>query len=288
MIKKTEEISLELLEDPIASGRTAEIYEWKEGYILKLFYKCFPLNDVEHEARIADVVLRAGLPVPAVGKIIKINGRYGLVYERVRGISMMETLVSKPWTVIQYARILAELQVNLHKVGGIRDLPSQHERLRKKILFAEKLPSDLRKLVLQALEEFPEGNMLCHGDFHPGNILMIGKKAMVIDWLDCTCGNPLADVARSTIITLGACIQTSNPFMKAFFRIFHAAYIHHYFSICPNGEHEYRLLLPVVAAARLSENIPELQKWLIAEAQKIDGKCFKQIRKNFNNRRKTK
>jgi hypothetical protein len=40
-----------------------------------------------------------------------------------------------------------------------------------------------------------------------------------------------------------------------------------YFSLRPGGESEYSRWLPIVAAARLSENIPELEKWLVAQAE---------------------
>jgi uncharacterized protein (TIGR02172 family) len=260
-------MSVKSLGNPIALGRTAEVYAWKEGYVLKLFHEWFPSGEVEYEARIAGVVQEAGLPAPAAGEVVEIDGRYGLVYERVIGASMTEALVSRPWTVGQSARVLAELQAGMHRVEGVRDLPSQHERLREKIRAAEKLSPDLREAVLKALEQLPQGNRLCHGDFHPGNVLMTGEGALVIDWIDATRGNPLADVARSTIILMGAAAsdQISNPFMKAFARLFHAAYVRHYFSLCPGGEHEYRHWLPIVAAARLSENIPELERWLVAQ-----------------------
>ncbi|MFH2104277.1 MAG: hypothetical protein ABIJ39_13065 [Chloroflexota bacterium] len=80
------------------------------------------------------------------------------------------------------------------------------------------------------------------------------------------------DVARTTIITLGAAnsAQISNPVMKAFVRLFHAAYLRQYFKLCPGGEAEYQRWLPIVAAARLSEEIPEVERWLIAEAQKLE------------------
>ena len=69
---------------------------------------------------------------------------------------MMEALLSKPWTVIKYARVLAELQANIHMVEEVMDLPSQHERLRRKIQVAEKLSPDLRECALEFLEELPE------------------------------------------------------------------------------------------------------------------------------------
>lgn len=74
------------LGEPIAVGRTAEIYEWGEGQILKLFRDWFPAHSVQNEARNARAVHAAGSPVPAVGEVIEINGRLRLIYERVEGI----------------------------------------------------------------------------------------------------------------------------------------------------------------------------------------------------------
>jgi hypothetical protein len=51
-------------------------------------------------------------------------------------------------------------------------------------------------------------------------------------------------------------------------RLFHARYVRHYLALRPGGEAEYGRWLPVAAAARLSENIPELETWLIAQAEK--------------------
>jgi len=54
---------------PVAQGRTAEVYLWKEGWIIKLFHEWFPGEAVRYEAQIARTVHEARLPVPAVGKV---------------------------------------------------------------------------------------------------------------------------------------------------------------------------------------------------------------------------
>ena len=41
------------LGDPIALGRTAEVYAWEEGQVLKLFHDWVPTDQVEYEAHIA-------------------------------------------------------------------------------------------------------------------------------------------------------------------------------------------------------------------------------------------
>jgi len=104
---------------------------------------------------------------------------------------------------------------------------------------------------------------------HPGNILLTARGEVTIDWVDATCGNPLADVARTSIIMMGAAnsTQITNPLMKAYIRLFHAVYLRHYFTLCPGGEQEYRRWLPIVAAARLSEGIPEVETWLLAQVR---------------------
>jgi Ser/Thr protein kinase RdoA (MazF antagonist) len=35
---------------------------------------------------------------------------------------------------------------------------------------------------------------LAHGDFHPGNVMLVGDRAVIIDWSDAAIGNPLVDL----------------------------------------------------------------------------------------------
>lgn len=160
-------MSIESLGPPLALGRTAEIYHWKEGHILKLFREGCPLNAIEHEARVSRLVCQAGLPAPAVEERIEINGRYGLVYERINGRPMLQTLMSRPWALSQYARLLAELQVEIHRIEALPGLPSQHQRLRERIQAAGILPLELRKTVLQMLENLPRGKAVMSRRFSP-------------------------------------------------------------------------------------------------------------------------
>jgi tRNA A-37 threonylcarbamoyl transferase component Bud32 len=254
---------------PIAYGRTAEIYAWQEGQVLKLFYDWFGLSAIEYEAHIARAVHASGLPVPAVGEILRVNGRNGLVYQRVNGEHMYDTLKRRPWLGNQYARRMAELHVKMHASTIQVDIPAQRQRLVHKIQGAATLPDQLRIKALAALESMPDGDCLCHGDFHPGNILLTPQGEIIIDWIDATRGNPLSDLARTTILLCGAAesSQIRNILEKAYLKTIHAEYIRHYFKLHPGGEQEYKRWLPIVAAARLSENIPELEKWLVAQAE---------------------
>ncbi len=258
---------------PIALGRTAEIYAWQPGTILKLFFNWFGLENIEYEARIARAIHASGLRVPAVQELVRVNERNGLVYERAQGQAMWEVLARAPRSGPRYARRMAELHAQMHASAPLMELPAQRERLLNKIQLASSLSAELRAKILTTLEKLPDGEQVCHGDFHPGNILVAPRSETIIDWIDATRGNPLADLARTSIIALGAAetSQTANAEQKAFVRTFHAAYLRNYFKLRPGGQAEYQRWLPVIAAARLSENIRELEKWLLAQAAQAAG-----------------
>ena len=261
--------TLTLSAPPIAYGRTAEIYAWGDEQVLKLFYDWFSREDIEYEARIGRAVHASGAPAPAVGELVRVNGRNGLLYQRIAGETMFVHLQRKPWRVLAYARQMAALLSTLHRSSLAMDIPAQRTRLEHKLQDAQALPDSLRQKALEALEGLPDGNSICHGDLHPGNILLAAGSGTIIDWIDATRGNPLADLARSSILALGAAAssQIPNPGLKVFVRIFQAAVVREYFRFNPGGEAEYQRWLPVVAAARLSEQIPEIESWLISQAQ---------------------
>jgi Ser/Thr protein kinase RdoA (MazF antagonist) len=158
---------------------------------------------------------------------------------------------------------MAELQAEIHRKSVPSELPSQRQTLARSITRAGGLPGSIRSGALATLERMPDGDRLCHGDFHPGNILMTPGGGIVIDWIDATSGRPMADLARTTVIAAGAVAgQLDDALQKLVVRIFHSSCIRWYFRIRPGGEDEYRRWLPIVAAARMAENIPGLEGWL--------------------------
>src|SRR5512133_1656260 len=108
-------MNMKTLSTPIAEGRTAEVYAWDDKHILKLYRDWCPPAWVEYEARIASAVYDAGIPSPAAGDIIDVNERRGLIYERIDGISMLQDMNARPWTMFKHARTLAELHVQIHE-----------------------------------------------------------------------------------------------------------------------------------------------------------------------------
>jgi uncharacterized protein (TIGR02172 family) len=255
----------------LARGRTAEVYEWGDGHVLKLFHNWFSLKDIQYEMKIAHAVHASGVKSPAVVKLIQVQGRNGLVYERSIGETLLAMFQRKPWNVVRYCKMLAQLHAQMHDHIFHADVPNQRAKLQHKISEANTLPASLKAALLKRINFLPEGDRICHGDFHPGNVLITDDTATIIDWIDASRGNPLADVARTSIILLGitANSQITNPIFKMAIQFIHSIYLREYFRLRPGGNEEYRQWLPIVAAARLNEGITEIEKWLIEQARQI-------------------
>ena len=250
----------------VARGRTAEIFTWGDNQVLKLFLGWYPTADAEHEARLTRVVHEAGLPVPAVEGIVEVDGRPGIVFERVDGPSMLGELTTKPWKLLWFARLLAELQAGMHSLEA-PELPSQQGKLENGIRTAAALSAQTKEAVLEALAELPDGRAVCHGDFHPDNIIMSSRGPIIIDWMDVTQGNPLADVARTCLLLrMGEVpsFMARRWLINSVRALFHSIYLRRYLRLRPGSREEIDAWELPVAAARLSEDIPEEEPRLLA------------------------
>ena len=183
----------------IAEGATGEMFAWDDDKILKLYHEDVSPGLAEPEAVYASIAHDAGLNTPAVIDAVTVENRQGVIFERVHGVTMVEAILADPQMLVPYARLLAELQVDMH-AHTASELPPQRRQLQRKIQSAPGLTLEIKEAILTDLNQRPEDSVFCHGDFHPDNILITAKQPVIIDWIDATQGNPLADVARTTLL----------------------------------------------------------------------------------------
>src|SRR5215813_9280294 len=108
----------------IGQGRTAEIYAWGDNEALKLYFAGSAASWVESEAQVSRAVAATGLPVPATGEVLEVDGRIGILFERVLGPSMLQQFSAKPWTVAHSLHVFTELHLAMH-TRSVPELPSQ-------------------------------------------------------------------------------------------------------------------------------------------------------------------
>lgn len=111
----------------------------------------------------------------------------------------MKVIASKPWRVKKEAQRLAELHKSIQQKVDFK-LPNCKTRLKDNISKTELLQDDVKTRLYKYIDELEEDNILCHGDFHPDNVLITKDGEIIIDWMTATQGNPLADIARTSVM----------------------------------------------------------------------------------------
>ena len=232
----------------------SEVYAWDEGRAIKLYETWVPAAKAEQEFRVTRAVHAAGLPVPVAYELLEVNGRKGIVMDRVDGISMYDSVVAKPWLLFSTARQLAELHTKLHARKAPLELTSQRDRIASRINEASQSGEDEKRLARQHLAELPDGETVCHGDFHPGNILLTRRGPVVIDWMSGTRGHPLGDVAQTSLLFDIAKLPENAPahiriLMKVSRQLLHKNYLKHYLQLSTGTMQEIKAWRPALMGA---------------------------------------
>lgn len=182
----------------IGVGNTATVYEWEEGKVLKLFYQGYPKDAVEKEFYNAKAISNMDFAKPKAYEIIFCEERMGIIYDRVKGESLLDWVI-KTGDVQGCAVYMAKLHKAIIQ-NRISNVPNYKEFLECNIVNAPSTNSKKQKEVLQMLDKLQDGNTLCHGDFHPGNIFISDGHTIVIDFMNVCHGDFLYDVARTVFL----------------------------------------------------------------------------------------
>jgi uncharacterized protein (TIGR02172 family) len=256
----------------IGIGRTAEIFEYGKNKVLKLYMDWCPETWIIHEESVTRLCHEAGLLVPKTFGLVDVDNRKGLILERIEGRTMMqiidEKLATNPELLLQYAKTMAEVHAIIHNYQNprIQELQSQMAMIRNAIVRTDALSEPLRNKALAAMEGLPDGDVVCHYDFHPGNIMMSPNGPVLIDWITGSRGNPYADIAR-TLIIIGFGSPPDEVMPKAEFEILRKrlidTYLAEYSKLRKLDLEQLEAWRVPIAAARLNENIKECEEWLL-------------------------
>ena len=253
----------------IGEGRTAQVYAWGSRHVLKLYYDWWPPGNVEYEASIGRTVHAAGVPCPSTGEILRVDGRRGLVYERIDGPSMADLLLAEPDRLAEHALTFARLHAVMHRPAPTSGLPGQREKLLRHLDLASPTPLavELKEKALRALPGLLDGDVICHGDLHPGNVLLSSRGPVAIDWENASLGSPLADVARTSLLLETAHFYLPQmpgyPFIADAIARFRQLYLQAYCSITRADPGLISAWRAPIAAARLHEGIAVEEAYLL-------------------------
>jgi hypothetical protein len=185
--------------EQLATGSRSAVFAWGRNAVAKVPFAATPEAWIHFEALYTAAVHDSGAPAPRFLGIETIDGRAAGIYERVYGRSMWDHMLDHPAQVASHTRALAELQAHVFRVVPPVALPAQRDRLSCKIRAAS---ARVDRSLVAALELLPATtpSRLCHGDLHPGNVIMASDGPVIIDWFDAARGDHVADVARTSLL----------------------------------------------------------------------------------------
>ena len=254
--------------EKLGEGRQAELFAWPKGAV-KLFHEPGNSASVQWEATVMHLLWTTGIPMPRFLGMVMIEGRPGIVMERLTGGNQLSLLERKPWSIPTAGKKFARLHAALHLARAPKHLRPLRHSVGEEIERSELIPYTIKKATLTALDRLPDGDAVCHWDFHPGNVIETADGLKVVDWANARRGDAHADIARTVLILKSAALPSKTPFLvrrlTAVARgVFYRHYLDEYRRLRSFEEEILKNWMSVSAASRLSYGIPQERNYLLA------------------------
>lgn len=254
----------------LGQGNTAEVYAYEADKVLKLFREGMDKAAVLREYDISKFINRQIENAPKAISFVEVGTRYGIIYEKIIGENLLEMMLASDEKTRQFAKQFVSIQENIHarKVSGYV-LPTVKTKLANDIRCTTELSDDEKYKLLRYIKTLPDGNSLCHFDFHPGNIILRENTPIVIDWMTACYGDSCADVARTMLLLKYGEMINVKPEVRLSIKAIQdsvlTCYTKRYLETTGKGRADIEKWMAPVAAARLCEWLTDNEKSLLKE-----------------------
>ena len=194
----------------LGKGSTAEVFEYTNGKVCKLFFEGYPHEYIGLEFENAKEMYRNKIRVPEPFQMVMIENREGIIYERIEG-KTLQNIITETKDAID---AILDMFVRLHL-----DILTHHSKnvLSYKDYFIVMLKNKkvTNQMVFNKVIALPDDDYLLHGDFHPDNILVMPDNTpVVIDFMNVCYGPVLYDIARTYFLVKQYNIYLANLYLK--------------------------------------------------------------------------
>jgi aminoglycoside phosphotransferase (APT) family kinase protein len=235
---------------PIDGGHQAHLFEFGQDvcklYSLGIGARCAKGMAIREARALKMVEAFDDVPAPQLLGVRQFKDGWGVIMTRIQGQDFARTVRDHPEAKPECMKQMARLHIAVHRHPAPR-LPSLKTWLAKEIRKAGKFDATFPTgALLQRLVDMPDGDRLCHGDFHPSNVMGAPGNASIIDWPSAMRGDPAVDVWQSWLV------MHRPPGEQGAM-----AYVEAYASesgLTPNDILHWRA---IVAGARLADNVPD-------------------------------
>ena len=184
----------------IARGGQADIYDYGSGKVIRVPRRTQDYDRIRYEYRVYLSLSGSNVAAPKVYDLVEIDGAPSIIMERILGTSMMDQIKKQPYLIRQKAIDLANMHLGLLRVSADVSMTNAKDQARYCIGKSVSLNEHTKQVLMDTLEHLRAGISLCHGDFHPGNILHRDGTDYIIDWSGATKGDVAYDIAHTYIL----------------------------------------------------------------------------------------
>lgn len=230
-----------------------DLYVTDEGFV-KVFGDTYTkagiLNEALNQARVEETELN----IPKIKAIEVVDGKWSIVMDNIEGKTLSELMLAHPEKEDEYLELFVDLQRSVLS-KRVPMLNKLKDKMQGRISEA-KLDATTRYDLHTRLDSLPKHYNLCHGDFHPSNIIITADGTpYIIDWAHATQGNASADVATTYLMFyLEGREQLAEKYLKL------------YCKKSDTARQYVQKWIPIVAASRLTKAKPEedefLRRWI--------------------------
>ena len=198
---------------------------WRRPLVLRVKPDTQRYEEGRREAAVHAWLAAVGYPVPQVFEVFA-PGELGSLpvqaVDRAPGRSMLDAVARRPWRVREVLHRFAALHVQLHRLP-VEGFPVGDDLLDRRLAFvrvtSRKIEDRALAEALDAVEPIAPRlraapPSVCHGDFHPLNVLLSGEDVAVIDWTDAGVGDRHGDVARTALLFELAAIAATGSIAR--------------------------------------------------------------------------
>ncbi len=241
----------------VGQGFCSRVYSWGQGRVLKVFHGRLARERADREYATTRAIHALGFPTPAAFELLEVEGHAAIVFERIQGVSVLGYTQSRPWAIFRAVGMLAKLHARIHSYTAPPGLQSLRERVSAGI-DASDASAEEKQAAQSQLAALPDGTALCHGDFHPDNVLLTPNGPVVIDWSAASRGDPYGDVACTSHLLQTASLPPWSPsyahlLLQLLRPLLHRSYLNGYLRLTGGTQQQIKAWqLPLAVFARSS------------------------------------
>ena len=245
--------------DKVIAVRTTKTVYRDGDKVIKVFDEHYSKADILNEALNQARVEETELDIPKLCEVTKVNGRWAIVMDYIKGKTLAQLMAENPDKTDEYLNRFVDLQLEIHSKRAPL-LNKLKDKMNRKISGAD-LTATIRYDLHTRLEAMPKHNQACHGDFNPSNVIISDEdgKAYIIDWSHATQGNASADAARTFLLfTLDGNAALADKYLNLF---------------CLKSDTAKQYVqkwIPIVAASQLVKGNPEEREFLLHWVDVVD------------------